>query len=73
VLWGWGGEPLSADETAGVERVRAGLDGELGDRLSALVTEDEVAALVERCDRLVRAGRFPAPGGDMPAVPWPLF
>ncbi|MBB2922994.1 SCO1664 family protein [Cellulomonas cellasea] len=73
VLWGWVGEPLSADEVAGVERVRAGLDGELGGRLASLVTEDEVAALTDRCDRLVRAGRFPAPGGDMPAVPWPLF
>lgn len=73
VLWGWVGEPLSADEAAVVERVRDGVAGDLGDRLSALLSEEEVAALAERCDRLARAGRFPAPGGDMPAVPWPLF
>lgn len=73
VLWGWVGEPLSAEELASVERVRSDVAGDLGDRLSALLSDDEVAALAKRCDRLVRAGRFPAPGGDMPAVPWPLF
>ncbi|MFS0700614.1 SCO1664 family protein [Cellulomonas sp. 179-A 4D5 NHS] len=73
VLWGWVGEPLSAEEVAGVERVRSDVAGDLGDRLSALLSDDEVAALAARCDRLVRAGRFPAPRGDMPAVPWPLF
>ncbi|MBN0039813.1 SCO1664 family protein [Cellulosimicrobium cellulans] len=87
VLWGWLGETLNDDELAGVERVRAGLgarvatgtgtasgtDGELGHRLRGLLAPDEVAALAERCDRLLRTARFPAPEGDMPAVPWPLF
>lgn len=87
VLWGWLGEPLGDDELAGVERVRAGLgagtatgtgttsgtDGALGHRLRGLLAPDEVAALAERCDRLLRTARFPAPEGDMPAVPWPLF
>lgn len=85
VLWGWLGEPLGDDELAGVERVRAdlgagsardtgttsGTDGGL--RLRGLLAPDEVAALAERCDRLLRTARFPAPEGDMPAVPWPLF
>lgn len=26
-----------------------------------------------RCTRLRSSARFPAPSGDMPAVPWPLF
>ncbi len=73
VLWGWLGEPLADDELAGVERVRAGLDGDLAHRLRGLLVPDEVAALAERCDRLLRTARFPAPEGDMPAVPWPLF
>jgi uncharacterized repeat protein (TIGR03843 family) len=73
VLWGWLGEPLVADEVSGVERLRAEVTGELGDRLSTLLTEAEVTAVAARCDRLLRDGRFPAPGGDMPAVPWPLF
>ncbi|MFE9233924.1 MULTISPECIES: SCO1664 family protein [Cellulosimicrobium] len=73
VLWGWLGEPLADDELVGVERVRAGLDGDLAHRLRGLLAPDEVAALAERCDRLLRTARFPAPEGDMPAVPWPLF
>ena len=73
VLWGWLGEPLDAEEVAGVERVRAGLAGDLGDGLAALLDEAEVEALAARCDRLLADGVFPAPEGEMPAVPWPLF
>ncbi len=73
VLWGWVGEELGADELAGVERVRADLDGELGHRLAGLLSGPELTALADRCDRLLREGRFPGPEGDMPALPWPLF
>ncbi|GAA4842591.1 SCO1664 family protein [Luteimicrobium xylanilyticum] len=73
VLWGWSGEALDADELAGVGRVRADLDGALGQRLAELLTEPEREALAARCERLLRAARFPAPEGPMPAVPWPLF
>jgi uncharacterized repeat protein (TIGR03843 family) len=73
VLWGWLGEPLTAEELGGVGRVADGLDGELGRRLADLLSADELAALAARCDRLWTDGLFPAPGGEMPAVPWPLF
>jgi len=67
VLWGWLGDALNADE------VRAGLSGELGDTLAGLLTAAEITELAARCDRLRSVGRFPAPRGEMPAVPWPLF
>ncbi|MCU1406331.1 MAG: phosphatidylinositol kinase [Glaciihabitans sp.] len=73
VLWGWLGEPLTDEEIAGVVRVREALSGPFGDNLATLITDDEIAALANRCDRLAADGRFPAPHGDMPAVPWPLF
>lgn len=73
VLWGWLGEPLTADELDGIDRVRSNLAGELGDALAGLLGGHEVAALAVRCDRLRSEARFPAPHGDMPAVPWPLF
>ena len=73
VLWGWLGEELHPDELAGVGRVRSGLAGDLGGRLSPLLSDPELVALAARCDRLLRAGRFPAPEGHLPAVPWPLF
>jgi uncharacterized repeat protein (TIGR03843 family) len=73
VLWGWIDEDLSSEELAGIERVRTGLAGALGDRLAELLTPDEIAALSARCARLSDRGTFPAPEGPMPAVPWPLF
>ncbi|PFG43749.1 putative repeat protein (TIGR03843 family) [Isoptericola jiangsuensis] len=77
VLWGWIGEALRADELDAVRRVRADLAGHgddgLGGRLARLLDDDEIAALAERCDRLLRTARFPSPEGEMPAVPWPLF
>jgi len=73
VLWGWLGDRLDDEEVDGVRRVRSCLDGELGGRLAALLTDVEIAALAARCDRLLSERRFPAPHGRMPATPWPLF
>ncbi len=73
VLWGWLGEPIEAEERAGVTRVRDGLSGDLGRAVAALLAADEVAALAARCDRLLAEGVFPEPEGQMPAAPWPLF
>ncbi len=73
VLWGWRGESLEPDEVAGVHRVRADLDGDLGRRLAGLLSDGELAALATRCDRLLRRAVFPGPRGDMPAFPWPIF
>lgn len=73
VLWGWSGEALSPQELDGIARVRGSLGGELGDALSGLLTPAEIAALAGRCDRLLRHARFPAPHGQLPSVPWPLF
>ncbi len=73
VLWGWVGQPLSNEEVSGVRRVREALDGSLGDALTEFLDELELGALVARCDRLAADATFPAPEGDMPAVPWPPF
>lgn len=71
ILWGWLGQPLDDDERAGVERILAALAAELGDTLADLLDDDEIDAFRERCERLLDAGRFPAPSGEMPAIPWP--
>ena len=73
VLWGWIGEALSAEELEGIDRVLAGLQAELGSQLAGLLTAEEIEAFAARCTRLRTAGEFPAPSGNMPAVPWPLF
>ncbi|WP_188680991.1 SCO1664 family protein [Subtercola lobariae] len=73
VLWGFVGDELTTDELEGVERVRTDLDGRLGATLADLITTDEIVALTKRCERLLSRARFPAPRGQMPAVPWPIF
>jgi uncharacterized repeat protein (TIGR03843 family) len=73
VLWGWVGETLTTEECDGIDRVSEGLKGELGRDLAALLSAEEIGSLATRCSRLRLAGRFPAPSGEMPAVPWPLF
>jgi uncharacterized repeat protein (TIGR03843 family) len=73
VLWGWLGEELDPEELAGIDRVRSALAGDLGAALAPLITAEELAALAGRCTRLLAKGRFPAPRGEMPAMPWPLF
>jgi uncharacterized repeat protein (TIGR03843 family) len=73
VLWGWAGEPLSEQERTGVECVLDGLTGDLRERLEDLLTVREVDAIARRCERLLRAGRFPIPAGGWPAIPWPPF
>ncbi|MHA7156227.1 SCO1664 family protein [Arthrobacter sp. TMN-50] len=73
ILWGWLGDQLTSDELDGVDRVIAGLQGELGRYLADLLSAEEITSLAARCARLRSAGRFPAPSGGMPAVPWPLF
>ncbi|MBD8045362.1 SCO1664 family protein [Arthrobacter sp. Sa2BUA2] len=73
VLWGWIGEKLSEEELAGIDRVLAGLDGELGQQLAELLTAEEIETLSTRCARLRSTAVFPGPRGGMPAVPWPLF
>jgi uncharacterized repeat protein (TIGR03843 family) len=73
VLWGWIGDALTPEEREGIDRVSEGLHGGLGQKLADLLSAEEIASLAARCARLRRAGRFPAPSGEMPAVPWPLF
>ncbi|WP_106212332.1 SCO1664 family protein [Glaciihabitans tibetensis] len=73
VLWGWLGEPLTAEELLGIDRVGGLLSGPLGSTLAELLSEEEVVAFAARCEALRSDGRFPAPTGEMPAVPWPLF
>lgn len=73
VLWGWVGDALTAEEGDGIDRISEGLRGELGRDLAALLSAEEIESLAARCARLRLAGQFPAPHGEMPAVPWPLF
>lgn len=73
VLWGWRGQPLDAEELAGLGRIRTALDGDVGAALRELLHRREVAATVERVERLLERGRFPLPSPEWPAIPWPPY
>lgn len=71
VLWGWAGRELPADIISTLTAVRGALSGELGEQLAEHLTLREVEATRRRVDRLLEAGRFPQPGDEWPALPWP--
>jgi len=73
VLWGWLGESLPAEVVEALRTLRAGLDGDLAERLAAHLTRREMAALATRTDLLLARAAFPEPSGDWPPIPWPAF
>ncbi len=73
LLWQWRGMPLADEAVEVLSRLRADLEGPLGDALRELLTRAEVRRTVERVDRLLTTRRHPQPSPDWPAIPWPPF
>lgn len=71
LLWGWAGEPLTADARGALTSLAADLDGALGTRLGELITPDEIAATRERVRVLLAEDRLPQPDGRRHVIPWP--
>ncbi|MFJ3190288.1 SCO1664 family protein [Streptomyces halstedii] len=73
LLWGWAGEPLTAEAVEAMDRLAAGLEPgtALATRLAELITTAELDALRGRVAALRVSGRHPRPGGEWPAIPWP--
>jgi uncharacterized repeat protein (TIGR03843 family) len=71
LLWGWAGEPLPGEAVTVLGKLAAELEGALGERLAALLTAAETAAVRLRIRRLLDTGVHPAPGGRWPSIPWP--
>ncbi|GGV47750.1 phosphatidylinositol kinase [Streptomyces longisporoflavus] len=73
LLWGWAGEPLTAEAVGVLESLRDGLaaDAPLALRLGELITGAEVDAVRARVAALLASGKHPVPGGEWPAIPWP--
>ena len=73
LLWQWRGLPLTDEAVEVLSRLRAELEGPLGETLRGLLTRREVRATVSRVDRLLASGLHPQPSPDWPAIPWPPF
>ncbi len=74
VLWGWADEPLAQADLGRLARLRESLDTAatgLARELEVLLPVDDVRALHDRVDRLLRSRRHPRPSPAWPAVPWP--
>ncbi|MDX6744306.1 SCO1664 family protein [Actinocorallia sp. A-T 12471] len=71
VLWQWRGKPLKPLALQALAKVRAELDGSLGERLTAHITPAEVEATRHRVDLMLKHRVHPYPPEDWPAVPWP--
>ncbi|MFG2588640.1 SCO1664 family protein [Streptomyces sp. NPDC048438] len=73
LLWGWAGEPLTAEAAEVLDRLSAGLEpgAALATRLGELITSAEIEALRGRVESLRKSGRHPLPSGDWPPIPWP--
>ena len=71
VLWGWTGKSLPPEAVEALPAVAAGLDSTLGEALEEHLTVSEVQHIRLRVKRLLRAGRYPKPPQDWPAIPWP--
>ncbi|MGW1914431.1 SCO1664 family protein [Streptomyces sp. NPDC002076] len=71
LLWGWAGEPLTAEAVEALQGLRGALGGPLGERLTALITPAEIDATRARVEALLTTGVHPEPNGEWPAIPWP--
>ena len=73
LLWQWRGLPLTEEAVDVLSRLRAELEGPLGELLHDHLTHREVRRTIRRVDRLLASGVHPEPSEDWPAIPWPPF
>jgi uncharacterized repeat protein (TIGR03843 family) len=73
VLWQWSNLPFTEEELAILRLASMLLGSEKRDVVLGLIEEEELEAALSRIDRALKAGTFPEPSEDWPAVPWPPF
>ncbi|MFQ5460230.1 MAG: SCO1664 family protein [Anaerolineae bacterium] len=73
VIWEQAGQPIAHDVAADLGRLQEALaaGSALDNRLAAILSPREMAALRARLAALVSAGRFPAASAHRREVPWP--
>ena len=72
VLWQWADKPLSDLEIEQLTELESAIKNST-EELLALITENELKALLARINILIHEGTFPSPSDEWPAVPWPPF
>jgi uncharacterized repeat protein (TIGR03843 family) len=69
VLWGWAGEPISAEVLSDL----AALESSLSMILEPWLEPEEIDVTARRLRSLVETRTMPHPSAQWPAVPWPVF
>lgn len=68
VIWQFSDEKIDKQEMLLIESASA-LD--YPNLFESYLTQDEIAAIYERINQLLKSGRFPSPSENWPAIPWP--
>ena len=72
VLWGWINQEFNDGDLDLLSLAKSTLEDWLANDFQYL-ENSEIECALERLDELVKNKRFPAPGSEWPAVPWPIF
>ena len=72
VIWDFAGQAVPDAERKSVSTVLTQLRGDLVERVSRYLTNEEIEATVRRTEELLESGTFPHPAGER-HVPWPLI
>jgi uncharacterized repeat protein (TIGR03843 family) len=70
VIWQFAAKLLLPGEVEQLENLLSTIDRKY---LSSLLTDDEIEAIFERIETLLKVGRFSSPNPNWPAVPWPPY
>ncbi len=70
VIWQFAGSELTAAEILQIENLLTNLDENY---LQNLLTDQEICALKDRGQELLRSKSFPLPNPNWPAIPWPPY
>ncbi len=73
VLWGFSGQPLSAEVVTALTRLQIAITNELGERVENLLGDNERGALASRVAALLADPVHPQPPTDRPPLPWPPY
>ena len=68
VLWQFADFTLDIEEINSLKSIPNSLN-----KLDGLLTNHEIAAMLDRIANLLQNGKFPLPPTDWPAIPWPPF
>ena len=71
VLWDFAGEDIPPELTSLLKAFRSLLPGSLTTALAEYLLPEELTALGQRAEALLKAGKFPAPPEDRRAFPFP--